>query len=228
MRLSEILGVHWFPKGLAGLFALLVLLGVHGSSICEWNRVFKSQGDQSSFFSAGHSRGIRVDDWCVSQPFIFAQCKSEDFFPQKNNRVNGGMDMFLQTPCAPVWDWTALGQIHNWGYFIFGANRGTAWSWWIRYLGLPFFAYFFFLIWCRGDRALSIVGALAVTLGAPTQWWDTTIPYHLLYFFAILAMVQVVSAARRLLWIALGGLGLLACVLSYLFVMYHYHAIAMV
>ena len=220
MRLSEILGVHWFPKILAGLFVLFVLLGIHGSSICEWNRVFSSQCNQSSFFSVGQSRGIRVDDWCVSQPFVFSQCKSGDFFPRKNDRVNGGMDMFLQTPCAPVWDWTALGQIHNWGYFIFGANRGTAWSWWVRYLGLPFFAYFFFLIWCRGDRSLSIVGALAVVLGAPAQWWDTTIPYHLLYFFAILVMVQVVSAARRLLWIMLGGLGLLTSVLSYLFVMY--------
>lgn len=128
--------------------------------------------------------------------------------------------MFLQTPCAPVWDWTVLGQIHNWGYFILGENRGTAWSWWIRYLGLPFFAYFFLLVWCRGDRALSIVGALAIVLGAPAQWWDTTIPYHLLYFFAILVMVQVVSTAVRPLWILLGGLGLLASVLSYLFVMY--------
>ena len=214
------LGVHWFPKLLAGLFVLFVLLGIHGSSVGEWARVFKSKGDPSSFASLGVSRGIRVDDWCVSQPFVFAQCKSKDFFPRFNKSVNGGMDMFLQTPCAPVWDWTVLGQVHNWGYFIFGENRGTSWSWWIRYLGLPFFAYFFLLIWCRGDCALSIVGALAIMFGAPTQWWDTTIPYHLLYFFFILVMVQVVSGAERVSGIILGGIGLLMGVLSYVFVMY--------
>ncbi len=215
----EKIRVHWFPKLLAGLFVLFVLIGIHGSSVGEWDRVFRSRGSQS-FVQLGVSRGIRADDWCVSQPFIYAQCNSDEFFPRYNRSVNGGTDMFLQSPCAPVWDWTALGQMHNWGYFIFGANRGTAWSWWLRYLGLPFFAYFFFLVWCRGDRATSIVGALVVMLGAPAQWWDTTIPYHLLYFFASLVMAWVVASARRVVAVLLGGLGLLTSVLSYFFVMY--------
>ena len=213
-------GRHWFPKVLAGLFSLLVLFGIHGSSVGEWKRVFKSHNEQYSFLHIGDSRSIRMDDWCVSQPFIFAQCNAKEFFPRVNKNVNGGTDMFLQTPCAPVWDWTALGQIHNWGYFVFGANRGTAWSWWIRYLGIPFFAYFFFLLWCRGDRMISIVGALAVTLASPTQWWDTTIPYHLLYFFSVLVMAQVVFGAKRECAIVLGGIGLLMSLLSYFFVMY--------
>ena len=119
-------GRHWVPKVLAGLFSLLVLFGIHGSSVGEWKRVFKSQNEQYSFLHIGDSRSIRKDDWCVSQPFIFAQCNAKEFFPRVNKNVNGGTDMFLQTPCAPVWDWTALGQIHNWGYFMFGAKRKCA------------------------------------------------------------------------------------------------------
>jgi len=220
LNLRETFSRHWFPAALIVLFFVGILVGAHGTSVGEWDRIFPSKTEAYSFPHIGSSRAIRVDDWCVSQPFVFAQCASEDFFPRINAKVNGGMDMFLQTPCAPVWDWTVPGQFHNWGYFAFGAERGSSWSWWVRYVGLPFFAYLFLLSWCKGDRLVAVAGSLGIVLGAPSQWWDTTMPYHLLYFFAVLVMASVVCGARRRRSIVAGGLGLCVALLSYVFVMY--------
>lgn len=207
---------HWFPLSLVALFLLLVGIGVHGSSVGSWS-VFL--GDME-YPHIGRSPAVRADDWVVSQPYIVGQCASDEYFPRVNRKINGGTDMFIQTPCGPVWDWTAIGQAHNWGFFIFGAERGTAWSWWLRFLGLPFFAYFFFLIWCRDDRLLAIGGAIAVTCCAPVQWWDTTLPYHMLYFFAVLVMAAAIKRSGSVIGIVVSGIGLLVSGLSYVFSMY--------
>jgi hypothetical protein len=129
--------------------------------------------------------------------------------------------MFLATPCNPVWDWTVPGQFHNWGYFLFGAERGLAWNWWCRYLGIPLFAFLFFLGWFGRDRVLAATAALAVALGAPTQWWDTTIPYLLLYFFAGLVFLRIVaSEGMRTSTKALASAGLFVSLASYAFAGY--------
>jgi hypothetical protein len=176
------------------LFALFVAAKIHGSSIGCWDMrtIVPDTNSEYSYPHVGKARYIRSDEWCISTPQVLAQCASPDFFPRVNKRVSGGTDMFVSTPCNPVWDGTVPGQFHNWGYFLFGAERGLAWNWWCRYLGLPFFAYLAFLAWLGRDRLLAATAALAVTLGAPTQWWDTTIPYTLLYFFAALVFVRIV------------------------------------
>lgn len=193
---------------------------VSGASTGEWNRIFPDAVQGYRGEQLGWSRPIRSDEWATSTPFVFAQCASKEFFPRINENVNGGADMFLQTPCAPVWDWTAVGQFHNWGYFLFGADRGLAWSWWTRYLLLPLFAFLFFLRWCKGDGLIAATGAAAVTLGAPTQWWDTTVPLHLVYYFASLVFAGRVFASRRWWQAVLAATGLLVSLASYFFVMY--------
>lgn len=206
------------------LFAIFMIGFGHGSvagsSIFEWNRIVPDRTESYSGGILGRSRRIRSDEWCTSFPYIMAQCKSPEFFPRVNTRVNRGTDMFIQTPCAPVWDWTAFGQFHNWGYFLFGADRGLAWAWWARYLLLPLFAFLFFMRWCDGDRLIAAVGSLSVALGAPTQWWDTTIPYHLTYFFAVLVFLDTVFTAKGRSGILLAGCGLFVALASYCFVNY--------
>lgn len=86
--LIEKVRYHLFPSILFGLFVLFVGIGLHGSSVGEWGKVFREKTDSYSFDQIGVSRGIRVDDWCVSQPFIFAQCASEEYFPRINRNVN--------------------------------------------------------------------------------------------------------------------------------------------
>lgn len=206
------------------LFAMLTIGfgngGIHGTSVCEWNRIVPDRSETYSGKQLGKSRPVRGDEWAVSMPFILAQCESNDFFPRFNRQVNGGTDMMLQTPCAPVWDWTALGQFHNWGYFLFGARHGIAWAWWSRFILLPLFAFLFLIRWCEDDLTLAVVGAAAITLGAPTQWWDTTIPYHLAYFFGILVFTRQVFSAKKWWGILASTAGLFVMLASYCFVMY--------
>ena len=202
-------------------FAVLVAGKFHGYSTGAWDAHVRDTLPSYSRPVLGTDRQIRSDEWCVSTPQVLAQCASPDFFPRVNRRVGGGTDMFVATPCNPVWDWTAPGQFHNWGFFLFGAERGLAWNWWCRFLGLPLFAFLFFLGWLGRDGLLAATAALAVALGAPTQWWDTTLPYLLLYFFAGLVFLRAVvspetgTAAR-----ALSALGLFVSLASYAFAGY--------
>jgi hypothetical protein len=205
------------------IFAALVAAKVHGFSIGVWDLRSYVPDTVSSYSCRrlGVPRPIRSDEWCVSTPQVIAQCTSPGFFPRMNRRVGGGTDMFLATPCNPVWDGTVPGQFHNWGYFLLGAERGLAWNWWCRYLGIPLFAYLFFLGWLGRDRALAATAALAVTLGAPTQWWDTTLPYLLLYFFSGLVFVRLVaSPGTRAPAKALASAGLFVSIASYAFAGY--------
>ena len=203
------------------LFAGLVASGIHGSSIGVWNEHVRDTIPSYSYPHVGTDRPIRSDEWCVSTPQALAQCANPDFFPCVNKRIAGGTDMFLATPCNPVWDWTVPGQFHNWGYFLFGAERGLSWNWWCRFLGIPLFAYLFLLGWLDRDRLLAATAALAVTFGAPTQWWDTTMPYLLLYFFSGLVFLRAI-ASREVCASgkALASIGLFVSLGSYAFVGY--------
>ena len=194
--------------------------GISGNSIREWDRIIPDRTEDYVGWTIGASRAIRTDEWAVSIPFVMAQCAAKEFFPRVNPRINQGMDMFVQTPCPPVLDWTVFGQFHNWGYFLFGFDHGLAWAWWTRYLLLPFFAWLFLLRWCFGDRLISIVGAFAVTLGGPTQWWDTTIPYMLSYMFAALVFLERVLHAKNVFAVVASGFGAFVAISSFFLVMY--------
>ncbi len=195
------------------LFAILVAAGVHGLSIGCWDDPAALVPDTAPghrYRQLGTPRWERADDWNVSVPQILAQCASPDFFPRVNPRVDLGRDMAVSTPCNPVWDATAPAQPHNWGFFLLGAERGFAWSWWLRFLGLPLCAFLALRPRLGGDAALAATGAAALTLGAPTQWWDTSLPYLLLYGFASLLLLDLVLGARRPAARAAAALGL-AC-----------------
>ena len=203
------------------LFALLVLTGVHGFSIGEWDVIVRKPSAEYSFPSVGEHRRIRSDEWAVSLPFVRAQCLHPDFFPAIRHDLNGGrMDMLLFTPPNPVWDATVPGQAANWGYFLFGFARGLSWSWFLRYLIGFLFAFEFFLIWLRGDRALALVAALSVVLGAPSIWWTTTIPYHQLFFFSTLVFLNRIFAWRNPAAVLGAGAGLFVSLSSFAFSFY--------
>lgn len=226
-RIAESVAGHPIAAVVAAVLALFAVLtagfgrgGVSGASVREWDRIIPDREPGYRGGQIGVSRPIRSDEWATSIPFVLAQCRSPEFFPRVNARVNGGTDMFVETPCAPVWDWTAVGQFHNWGYFLFGADHGLAWSWWTRYLLLPLFLFLFLLRWCYGDALVAAAGAAAVTLGAPTQWWDTTIPYHLVYLFASAVFLRQVLSARAWWTSALSATALAVSLASFMFVMY--------
>ncbi|MGI5868134.1 MAG: DUF7657 domain-containing protein [Kiritimatiellia bacterium] len=216
---SRIFVRRWFFG--IGAFVFLVAFEIHGFSLESWNAFVKDTTPAYRYRSIGVNRAIRSDEYAVSVPFVMAQCAHPDFFPPFNDRCGGTkMDMFVSTPPSPVWDWTVVGQAANWGYFLFGFERGLAWNWWSRYLLGFLFALEFFLIWLQGDRALAFVGALAVTLGAPTQWWTTTVPYLNLFFFASLVFLYKLFSWRRKAAQAAAATGLAVSLCSFCFSFY--------
>ena len=204
-----------------GLFALLVIFKVHGVSLASWNGIVQNTTESYSYPTVGINRTIRSDEYAVSVPLVMAQCEHPDFFPRINERCTGtGMDMFVTTPPNPVWDWTVIGQAPNWGYFIFGFERGLSWNWFLRYLCGFLFAFEFFLIWLHRDRPLAFTAALAVTLGSPTQWWTTTVPYLQLFFFASLVFMHKLFEWRKTRLQVFAGVGLLVSLCSFAFSFY--------
>lgn len=204
-----------------GLFALFVSVKAHGFSFGTWNNILPETTESYRYLTIGKDRSIRSDEFMVSVPMVMAQCNHSSYFPRINERSNGtGMDMFLTTPPGPVWNLTVLGQVQNWGYFIFGFERGLSWNWFIRYIGVFLFALDFFLIWTRRDVATSFIAALAVTLGAPTQWWTTTIPYTLLFFFSALVFLHKLFGEAKVWKQSMYGVGLFFSICSFGFAFY--------
>lgn len=203
------------------IFAFLVAFKIHGVSLQTLNRIVQDTTPAYSYRSVGQDRGIRFDEYMVSVPLVMAQCESHENFPRVNRLINGtGMDMFIATPPSPVWDLTAIGQAANWGYFLFGFERGLAWNWWIRYLFGFLFALEFFLIWLNNDRLLAVAASLGVVLAAPTQWWTTTIPYLVVFAFASLVFLHKLFVWRGRVAQSLAGVGLLVSLSSFGFSFY--------
>lgn len=202
------------------LFSSALALKLHGFSIGQWDQLFPDKESGYSFHSIGTSRALRSDEFMVSLPLVQAQCQSPDFFPAFNSRCfSTPNDMFVMTPPCPVWDWTVPGQLSNWGYFIFGFERGMSWSWLSRFLLLPLLAFLFFRI-CKGSVLHSIVAAIAITLGAPTQWWSTTLPYQLTFLFGSLVAAWHTFMSRKLIFAVFPCTALFVFLCSFFFSFY--------
>ncbi|MDD2236511.1 MAG: hypothetical protein PHG65_04810, partial [Kiritimatiellae bacterium] len=206
---------------IGAVFTVCVLLEWHGYSIGLWDEFIREKTPDYSFFSVGKNRAIRSDEWLVSTPWCLAQTQTIPRFPSVNHRLyTDGMYMSLCTPNAPVLNATAIGQAHHWGFFLFGPARGLAWNFGIRYLGLFLLALEFFLIVLQRNRLLAFSGALMIVLASPTQWWDTTVPYHLLYFFgccvAFWHLLRPNHPLKTMLWTVL----FLVCLSSFLLLPY--------
>ena len=188
------------------LFASLVFIGAHGSALGLTDTFPETacRTSQYHYPSIGKARLCRYDEW-ISTQHVLSQCASDEFFPRINKNIAGGADMFMSTPSCPVWDWTAIGQFHNWGYFLLGEKRGFAWSWWSRFLGIVLFGFLVLRKHFRDDF-LALTASIAMTLGAPTMWWDTTLPFELSYFFMALYGLRLLFQASSMILKTLGSL----------------------
>ncbi len=201
-------------------FLALVALSIHGFSVGKFDDFVPQKTGTYSFPHVGRAQKFRSDEFMVSLPLVAAQCRAKSFFPAFNDECFiEPTDMFVMTPPCPVFDWTLPGQFPNWGYFLFGLERGMAWNWWSRYLLLPVLAFSFFLL-CTGRMSLSAIAALSLTLAAPTQWWTTTVPYHLAFLFGSALSAAALRDTDVKAGILVAALCLLVCVSSFLFFFY--------
>jgi hypothetical protein len=134
-------------------FAILVALGIHGSSIpfgAEW---WAPESHYSGYvfgfvptlapsgprinnlalkeLAMAQPRSVRSDEWLVTTPLALAQLQHSPRFPVVNTNIGDGQNMLIN-PSVPVWHPSLLARPVTWGYFLLGARRGLAWSWWFQ------------------------------------------------------------------------------------------------
>ena len=207
-----------------GLFALLVLLRVHGSSIgvlptLDDQRI--GAGDPMAYLMARplaalrhgdpsppsartarwlgmQPQGIRSDEWSVSTLWSMAQFAHAPRFPVINRNIGQGQIMLLG-PSTPVLHLTALARPVTWGYLLLGLDRGLAWCWWF-----PFFACFTTLallldhLLGRGQaRGLALLGALWFVGSAYVVGWSGW-PAYQTFFISLICLCthRILTTAR--------------------------------
>jgi hypothetical protein len=161
------------------IFLLLVASGIHGSSIPATKGFWAPGNAEKSFlfevlpwrirkyvygrpklenlFLAA-PRGIRSDEYIVDAPFALSQLSHDPPFPVINTNFGNGQNMLLMDH-TPVWHITLLARPVTWGYFLFGARRGLAWSWWFQAFSCFTVLWLLLEVILRGHSGLAAFGA---------------------------------------------------------------------
>jgi len=185
--------VLWFPVSVVLGAALLIVLRISGSSAGA-NWAYFGAGDDPNLL-VGYPRGIRSDEWFVHQSWVISQIQQG--FPIINQTLPGGMDMSVALE-APVWEWSAIFRPHIWGYFLFGADAGLAWEWWIPAIALVAGAYLLVVTYLPRRPITAALIACSIFFTPIFQWWyGTSSIYPAAWAMLALAGTRWILVDRR-------------------------------
>ncbi len=200
---------------LAGMFALLVALGVTGSSwpLLAQGREASLVVMQGSQTIVGEPRFIRADEWGILTTNALAQWNHVPRFPVVNTNVglegqNMGVVGMTGTPIA---QWAALARPATWGYFFLPLRQAMAWHW-----QFPFFACLFVLWRVLGlvlpeRQVLNLLLATGFCVAPYAVGWSLWPLYAVFFPLALfLALASLLKSQRLVqtlpLGIVMGGL----------------------
>lgn len=177
------------------IFILLVLFKIHGSSIGMWDTYVR--GEERSTTLVGVERGIRSDEWLVQTPYLFSQAKSAELFKYKNDNIRSdGQNMVLAN--APTFTIETIGKPFLWGYLLLGTDYGLSWFWFSKLILLVLLSFEICMILTRGNKALSLLGAMWIAFSPPTQWWfSTTFVELIIYSQAIIVAINYFIKSKK-------------------------------
>ncbi len=206
---ARVLGAVWV------LFALLVALHVHGSSIALSAKMWAPQQAENHYlaqpvlkalhgrapwlrdFLMAKSQAIRSDEWAISTMWSLAQFTHQPRFPVRNTNIGNGQNMLLIS-WVPVLHPASLVRPVTWGYLLFGAQAGLAWLWWFS----PFFCftmlYLALEIVFPGQRFLPLLGAFWFCASAYPICWSHFPAYTVGFAAMLMIGVHHLIAARSL------------------------------
>lgn len=218
--------LHRWRWGIGGCFiAFCTIFKLSGSSI---NSFYIWYGADSPMRNVvlGWPRTPRTDEFAVNTLFAFSQI--ENAF-QQNNLLLGGV---APTDVAVIKDAPVLGIVElfrpfQWGYLVFGAERGLAFYWSSRLAILFLVGYEFFRLVSRvseqkENRVLAVVGSALVTFSPLTQWWfavNNIVEMLVAVFGSIVCFHRYLSNHRtfiRCLW----GLAICECAGMFIWSLY--------
>ena len=206
---------NWTLGIIVGLFLLMVLGKLHFVSLPAWNTLIPDGSPSNRGLVAGTPKTIRMDDYAVGAPWILSNINRG--YPAENEGVGGLKSAMLTVPSKHI---VALFKPHNWGFFIFDAERGYAWMYDLCLPVLLIGSFLFFMMITRNQYLLSLTGALALFLSSGTVWW-TFIPASMIGYCGLTAVTAVyLIRERKPLRMALLAFGLVYLCIAYLLQLY--------
>jgi hypothetical protein len=165
--------------GVLVAFVLLVLAGVHYSSIEGWNTfVPPGPGDPPArALLLGNVKTIRTDEYVAGTPILLNRYAS----PLGLSAGRAAVD------AASPW---------LWGFHFLGLERGFAFMWQFWYLGALLSFFLLMLLLTRNDFWVAVVSSLVLFFSAYNRWWDTTVQVTT-FSLSLLGLVYFLQARRR-------------------------------
>ena len=156
---------------------LFIFFNINQSSLGVWDSLLNLNSKDSRI---GISRPIRSDEFLVQTPSTIS------IYNKNNNNTALGDPEVKDLFSLPNNDLSDLFRPKNYGYHIFGLERGFAYEWLFRtFLCFVFIVYYFSLI-TRGNKILSLVGGLLIYYSSFTQWWISEVGADLTSYFIFL------------------------------------------
>ncbi len=174
------------------LFSILVLFGIHGSSIGFFNCLVQCNNPVSEGDSIiGHKRGIRGDEYGVSTLNILSQ-EFNDYKDYNDNVMGYGsnVDLFPKLPTRSIYSIT---KPSFYGFYFLPVENAFAFFWWLPIFLLFLSSFEFFRLLTKDKRYLSLAGAILITFSPVSTWWSN---YDILYsgFLVILMFNKFLNA----------------------------------
>ena len=217
LRIGVLFCIKWRYLIALVVFVFCVALGLHGSSIAEYNKMFNySESYNAKGIILGESRAVRSDEWLVHTPYYMSQ-QYNNFEKDSHMMSLEGQDMIVGYN-APVADVTAIAKPFTWGYFLFGDERGLSWYWCSKLILLMLVTFELCLIVTKGNKKVSLLGMLMISFAPAVQWWF--VPHMVDVFFwgmAVLVLAYHFFMARgwwQVLWMVLLPLAVVTFVLA--------------
>jgi hypothetical protein len=156
-----------------GIFLILSLLKIHGSSVAAWNDRIPEGSTSTKNIIAGTPKVIRMDEYAVLTPFTLSQVKKG--FPIKNESIGGENAPLMSF--LPTKHFITFFRPNFWGYFFLSTEQAFAWAWNFKALGIMIAMTLMLMLLTGNNFWLSIFGAFWMLFSSGTQWWySTTLP----------------------------------------------------
>lgn len=199
------------------LFLLFLGFNLHASSIPFWNNIIPYEQGHEEGFMIGDPKGVRGDEWIVMSPFIFSQ--SQLGFPVSNKSVGAYNDPLLMS--LPVRHFSTVFRPQNWGYFVFGLERGFSYHWAFKIFGLGLSFFLLLMLVTNNHFGLSLLGSFWLFFTSFTQWWfSTTMPELIISFNLVFLALAYLFLTKKKLTIIVSLIFLVVFGINFVLIVY--------
>ena len=202
------------------VFAYIVIMGYSGSSIGAYN--YAIQGDSTDMYYGpilGDARTIRSDEWNVGTPIEISQVVDPDSkFAYFNDNLRGTTTEMFSVSSAPISDILILAKPFFIGFLLFGAERGLAFFWYAKVIGLMLVSFELCMVISKKNKLASLFGMILIVFSSATQWWNIT-DYVVWGGLALVLFDKFLTTDSYKVKIAC-GFGIFISAISYVFILY--------